>query len=292
MIDLHTHSDESDGSWPPQRLVDEALRLPLDALAITDHDTLSGYDHAAPLARAAGLDLVCAIELSTKLVRKDKPQARNVHLLGYFLDGPPAGEFRDWLGGIQASRLDRNQRLAAKLQSLGLEVTIEEAQALGRNLTGRPHFAKVMVGKGYVATIQEAFDKFLDEFGQAYVQRREPSLAEAVQQIDAAGGLAVLAHPCRLTRSKPARLDGLVKDMVEEGLRGIEAYHSDHSPADVERLLGLAAVYGLAVTGGSDFHGDAKPNVALGRGHDGTLSVPREVLDRLRELRGQRSART
>ena len=134
MIDLHTHSDESDGSWRPARLVREALSLGLEALAITDHDTLAGYDQAAPLARAAGLDLVCAIELSTKLARADKPRTRNVHVLGYFLDGPPTAEFRDWLVRIRVSRLDRNRRLAAKLQSLGLDVKLEEAQAMGLNL--------------------------------------------------------------------------------------------------------------------------------------------------------------
>jgi predicted metal-dependent phosphoesterase TrpH len=288
VIDLHTHTDQSDGSLSPAQLVQASLALGLEALAITDHDTLGGYDQAVPVARAAGLDLVCAIELSTKLARKDGPRARNVHILGYFLDGAPTAKFRDWLLSIQTSRHDRNRRLAAKLQSLGMDVSLEEAQAVGRTLTGRPHFAKVLVQKGYVSTIQEAFDQFLDESAKAYVQRREPSLSEAVRQIGDAGGLPVLAHPFRLPRNKSTRLEDLLKEMVADGLRGIEVYHSDHTPTEVRRFQELAAAYSLAVTGGSDFHGEAKPDVALGRGHNGNLSVPREVLDRLREGSGPR----
>ncbi len=283
MIDLHTHSHESDGSWSPARLVEEALGLGLDALAITDHDTLSGYDGAAGQARTAGLDLVCAISLSTKLPSKDKPQGKNVHVLAYFLDGPPAAEFRNWLVGNLASRRDRNQRLALKLQSIGLDGKLEEAEALGRTLTGRPHFARVLVQKGYVTSIPQAFDQFLDESARAYVPRREPSFADAVGRISAAGGLPVLAHPFRLAKSGPDRFDILIREMIEQGLRGIEAYHSDHTPAVVRRFLGLASAYGLAVTGGSDFHGETKPGVALGKGRDGNLAVPREVLDRLRD---------
>ena len=283
MIDLHTHSDESDGSWSPARLIEEAVGLELEALAITDHDTLSGYDGALPRARAAGLDLVCAIELSTKLASQGASEERNVHVLGYFLNGPPPGEFRNWLVSNQVSRRERNQRLAAKLQSLGLDVRVEEAEAHGRTLTGRPHFAKVLVKKGYVSSIQEAFDQFLDESAKAYVQRREPLFADAVERISAAGGLPVVAHPFRLAREKPERLDRLIREMVEQGLRGIEVYHSEHTPADVGRFLGLAAAYGLAITGGSDFHGEAKPGVELGTGSKGNLALPREVLDRLRD---------
>jgi predicted metal-dependent phosphoesterase TrpH len=284
LIDLHAHSDASDGSYSPSQLVEEACAIGLEALSLTDHDTLSGYDQAVPPARAAGLDLVCGIELSTKLRMPNQPRPRTVHLLGYFLARPPSPEFRGWLSEIQESRRDRNRRLVAKLRSFGLDITLEEVQALGRALTGRPHFAKVLVQKKYVSNIQEAFDVYLDESAKAYVDRKEPSFSEGVRRICEAGGLPALPHPNRLAKRKPDAIDTLLRIMVDQGLRGIEVYHSDHTPADVERYFGLSQRYGLAVTGGSDFHGDAKPGVRLGTGTNGNLSVPREVLDRLREL--------
>lgn len=288
MIDLHTHSDESDGSYSPLRLVEEAVGLGLEALAITDHDTLAGYDQAAGPARDRGLDLVCAIELGTLLTRQGKPPVRQVHVLAYFLNGPPPATFRSWLQVVHASRRDRNRRLADKLRSLGVDVEAEEAEALGRTVTGRPHFARVLVEKGFVGSIKDAFDQFLSDAAKAFVPRRVPPFAEAVEQILAAGALPVLAHPARLVHSRPDRLDGLIREMVEQGLRGIEVYHSDHTAADAGQLLGLAAAYGLAISGGSDFHGEAKPGVQLGTGHGGNLAVPREVLERLRDSAGGR----
>jgi len=288
VIDLHTHSDESDGSWSPSRLVDEAARLGLEALAITDHDTLAGYDRAAEAARERGLDLVCGAELSTVLARENRPPVRHVHLLAYFLTSAPPPGFRNWLETIDASRRDRNRRLAEKLCSIGLEVKAEEAEALGRTVTGRPHFARVLVQKGFVATVEEAFARFLGDVGKAFVPRRVPPFAEAVEQIVTAGALPVLAHPGRLAPGRPRRLDGLIREMVEQGLQGVEVYHSDHTPADTEQLLGLAAAYGLAISGGSDFHGEAKPGVQLGSGQGGNLAIPREVLERLRASASRR----
>ncbi len=284
MIDLHTHSNASDGSYPAAQLVEEAAAIGLEALAICDHDTLAGYDQALPPAREAGIELVCAIELSTKLHFHRQPRKKTVHLLGYFLDAPPSDGFRAWLGEIQESRRDRNRRLIAKLQSLGVDITLEEVQALGRTLTGRPHFAKVLLQKGYVSDIQEAFDVYLDESARAYVDRHEPSFSEGVRRIRQAGGLPCLPHPVRLTKHRSTGMEDLVREMVGQGLLGIEVYHSDHGPEEVGRFSGLARQFDLAVTGGSDFHGDAKPGVRLGTGSNGNLAIPREVLDRMREL--------
>src|SRR4051795_9262350 len=147
MIDLHSHTAESDGTYSPAQLVEAAVNLRLDAMAITDHDTLAGYRIAKPLAEAAGLRLVCGIELSTKVL---EPVRKTVHLLGYFFSGDPAPEFLGWLNGMQAARGDRNRRLATKLQSMGVDIRIEEVEALGRSMAGRPHFARLMVKKGYV----------------------------------------------------------------------------------------------------------------------------------------------
>jgi 3',5'-nucleoside bisphosphate phosphatase len=281
LIDLHTHTDESDGTSAPAELVGAAVALGLEALGITDHDTLAGYDAAVPLARQAGLDLVCGIELSTKRRLAAGGRGRSIHLLGYFLGGPPPAEFRAWLEGIRLSRRDRNRRLAERLRSLGVGVTIEEVERLGRSQAGRPHFARAMVEKGYVASIQEAFDLYLDESARAYVEREEPELAAGIRKLREAGGLASLAHPIRLSRRNPASFEKDLAGMCEMGLGAIEAYHSDHRWADTEFFLLLARRYGLAVTGGTDFHGDNKPGLALGTGY-GNVAVPRQVLDALR----------
>lgn len=281
MIDLHTHTDESDGTLAPEQLVRAAAEMGLEALGVTDHDTFAGYDRAAPLARAAGLELICGIELSTKLRRHPGARGKAVHVLGYFFDGVPTTEFRVWLAGIQYSRRDRNERLAARLQSLGVEVTLEEVERRGRSLAGRPHFARLMLEKGYVSSVQEAFDRYLGESAQAYVERDEPSLAEGIRRIRDAGGLSSVAHPARLGR-QPATVEGMIAEMRAFGLRAVEAYHSDHSPAEEGWFLDLARRFGLAVTGGTDFHGDNKPGIALGTGINGNVTVPRSVLDRLR----------
>jgi len=285
LIDLHAHTNASDGSLAPAELVDRAVALGLEALAICDHDTFAGYDEAVPLARRAGLDLVCALELSTKMPRPGKPKGRSVHVLGYFLWEPPPQDFREWLSELQAARRDRNRRLADKLQSLGVDIRLEEVEALGRTLAGRPHFAQILVRKGYVSTVQQAFDVYLDESAKAYVDRKEPSFDEGVRRILDAGGLPSLAHPLRLSNRKGGRLDDLIGEMVDAGLRGIEVFYSEHSAADVARFQSFAQRYGLAITGGSDFHGDTKPGIELGTGSNGNLAIPRELLDRLRENR-------
>lgn len=281
-IDLHTHTTESDGTFPPAALVAAARNLGLEALGITDHDTFAGYDLAREPARAAGLDLVCGIEVSTKYRFANQAKSGSVHVLAYFLDGGPPPSFREWIRTMQQARRDRNARLAVRLQALGLDVSLADAEALGRHLTGRPHFAQALVEKGYVASTQEAFDTYLGENGAAYVERDEPALADAVSAIAVVGGIASLAHPIRPEQESGPDFVPFVAELKEAGLRAIEAWHSDHEPADIERFRALAARMDLAVTGGTDFHGETKPGVALGVGR-GSLSVPREVLDRLRK---------
>ncbi len=281
MIDLHTHTTESDGSLAPAALVRAAVEAGLEALGVTDHDTFSGYDLAVEPAREAGLDLVCGIELSTKYHFPGARRGKSVHMLGYFLSGKPPRAFRYWLYTIQRFRRERNGRLAARLRSLGFDIVLEEVEKLGRSLTGRPHFAQVMLAKGYVRSHQEAFDRYLGETGAAYVEREEPSLEAAVRKITETGGLASLAHPIRVEEDTGPDFDGLMVSLKDRGLRGIEVWHSDHAPADIERYRALAERLGLAVTGGSDFHGSLKPGVELGTGR-GNLSVPRSVLDALR----------
>ena len=279
MIDLHSHTNESDGTCSPEQLLLEAVRSGVDTLGITDHDTFSGFDQALASADGSGVQLVCGIELSTKL------HGRSVHLLGYFLHDRAPAEFREWILDLQASRRDRNIRLVERLRELGFDISLEEAEARGRGMTGRPHFAQIMVEKGYVANLRQAFDDYLDESARGYVYRREPQFAEGVERIRNAGGIASLAHPVRVHGDVPAMLP----ELCDSGLNAIEAYHSDHEPADTQLYLDLAKRYGLLVTGGSDFHGDVKPGVKLGTGADGNLRVPAELLDNLRSA-GLRSA--
>lgn len=215
-----------------------------------------------------------------------------MHLLGYFVHSPPAREFRQWLHGLQESRRDRNRRLIERLRSLGVEISLEEVQAKGRSMTGRPHFAKVLVEKGYVATIDEAFEQYLDESAKGYVQRQEVPMYEGIERVKQAGGITSLAHPIRVSRrvergdghAKQDDLDPWVSELREMELSALEVFHSDHRPPDVVRFQDMARRFDLAVTGGSDFHGANKPRIELGRGFEGNLKVPRSVLDRLRAL--------
>lgn len=275
MIDLHTHTDESDGTLPPADLVRLAREIGLEALAITDHDTFAGYDCAASMSNAAHPQLICGIELSTSY------RGRSVHLLGYFLHEPPSEDFRAWILGLQSARRVRNQKLVEKLRSLHFDITLAEVLERGRNLPGRPHFAALMMEKGYVQSIQEAFDLYLDDAGACYVSRNEPEFAEAVSRIVAGGGLPALPHPSRITRD-PALIQEFLGEMQSAGLRAIEVYHSDHSPAESSFYMSLAERLGLAITGGSDFHGATKPGIQLGSGLCGNINIPICVLHQLR----------
>ena len=153
MIDLHSHTDQSDGTFTAAELVAEAVRIGLKALAITDHDTMRGCDQAVPFAAEAGLWLISGIELSTKY------QGVSIHLLGYFPAELPSPEFREWLEFLLESRRDRNRRLITKLNSLGIPITLEEVEAYGKTLTARPHFARVLIDKGFAKDMQDAFDQ-------------------------------------------------------------------------------------------------------------------------------------
>jgi len=277
MIDLHSHTDESDGTFTPDELVAEAVRIGLSALAITDHDTLRGYELALPFAVEAKLELICGIELSTRY------GGASVHLLGYFPCATPPAGFRAWLDFLLESRRDRNRRLIERLQSLGVEITLEEVERRGRSLTGRPHFARILVEKGYAKDIQDAFHEYLDESAKGFVQRQEVPIEEAIERLVAAGGVASLAHPIRVAKNDWTRLSEYVENMAAMGMRAIEVYHSDHTPENVAFYLSLAKKFNLAPTGGSDFHGGNKPLISLGTGLRNNLAIPDEILAGLKK---------
>ena len=275
MIDLHSHTTASDGTYSPQQLIEQAAATNLEALAITDHDTFTGYDQAVPHAADRGLELVCGIELSSKYLGK------SVHLLGYFLTDDPGEAFRNWILAMQVSRHERNKELIRNLQRAGLDVTLEEWNERGGALPGRPHLAAILLEKGYVPTRQAAFDKYLAEGAESYAPRIEPDFVDSIGKIKDAGGLPVLAHPVRVARD-PADLRKTIRDMAASGLQGIEVYHSESSASEQTMLASLANELALAVTGGSDFHGENKPSICLGTGLNGNISIPRQVLEDLR----------
>jgi hypothetical protein len=250
-----------------------ARQLGLEALAITDHDTLEAYELARPAAQAAGLDLVCGIEISTRL-----SIGRPVHLLGYFLHHDPYPHFYEWLKAVYQIRHDRNQRLEKRLEQIGVPVTLEEAEALGHSITGRVHFARLMVEKGYVQTVREAFLRYLSEDAPGYVPMDDPPVEEGIRRIREAGGLAVLAHPFRLRLPDPDQEETLLRKWRDAGLDGLEVWHTDHPPLAVERYLRIAREMGFAMSGGTDYHGTAKPGITLGG-----VRVSSAVLRGLRE---------
>jgi predicted metal-dependent phosphoesterase TrpH len=283
VIDLHAHTNASDGTLPPAELVALALRQGLAALAITDHDTFEGYEAALPLARESQLDLVRGIELNSRLILDGFVQPRFVHVLVYFPTGEPSQPFQAWLDEQRADRRLRNERLAEALQSRGVDITLDEVEARGRTLTGRPHFARILVEKGYAANFDDAFRKYIGEQAPSYVERDSNTTEEVIELAREGGGIPVVAHPIRigLTRaSEPLVLERL----RNAGLAGLEVYHSEHPPALQTYYRELAARLGLLPTGGSDFHGAAKPGVELGSGVKNNVKVPLEFLEGLRQF--------
>lgn len=280
-IDLHSHTNESDGTLSPLELVDLARRIGLDAVAITDHDTFTGYEKALPFAREAKLDLVCGIELNSRL---DLPhgEQRYVHLLAYFVNGEPSAGFTKWLTDAQADRRDRNRRLVDSLNQQGIEITLAEVEARGKTLAARPHFARILVEKGYANTIQDAFDKYLGETAPTYVERESESTEDTISIVRSGGGIPVVAHPVRLSLASDVERQ-MLERWKDAGLLGLEVYHSEHSPKLQAYYHQLAEELELLPTGGSDFHGTVKPNIDLGTGAHSNIRVPKLFLDQLRQ---------
>jgi len=292
MIDLHTHTTASDGSVSPPELIRLALQNGLEALAITDHDTLEGCDEAAPVAAELGVEMIAGIELSTRLepvlVDLIRPwlgsrRLPSIHLLGYFLAADPPASFRSWILGHQESRHKRNLELVEKLRGFGFDITLPEVSRLGGKLTGRPHFAELLLRKGYVKNRQEAFDLYLADTAQAAVEREEPGLMEGIGMLRRSCGFPVLAHPVRLPLGdEPDGHRALLEALCGAGLQGLEVWHSEHSPEQQALYEDLARSFGLEATGGSDFHGSHKPSIALGTGINGNICIPRARVDSLR----------
>jgi 3',5'-nucleoside bisphosphate phosphatase len=268
-VDLHTHSTASDGACPPREVMRLADQARLAAVALTDHDTTAGLSEARQAAaQYPGLTLVPGIEISAKF------PTGTLHILGLGID-PESATLAEALRRLQAARAERNPKIFAKLADLSVRVTMEEvlrqtgedpAQAgASERIVGRLHIAQAMIAKGHVRSTQEAFDKYLATGRPAYVDKERLTPRQSIDAIRGAGGLAVLAHPVQLRYQNRLQLETIVRDLIGAGLGGIEAYHSDHSDAQVRLYLELACRFNLAISGGSDFHGPAKPGVMLGR---------------------------
>ncbi|MHC4308169.1 MAG: PHP domain-containing protein, partial [Planctomycetota bacterium] len=232
----------------PTEVVDHALTLGVQAVAITDHDTTEGNDEAVAAGRERGLPVVPGVEISTEW------NGLTFHLLGYGLK-----RFTARVKGVFAflleSRRQRNPRIIQKLQDLGIDVTLDEVRREANgSVVGRPHFAQVLLKKGAVGSMQQAFDRFLARDGAAYVDKERLPPEQACALIKEAGGIIALAHPRLVERERPGSLQGVLEHLFPLGLGGIEAYYSRHTPADVARYLRLAREHHLLVTGGSDFH--------------------------------------
>jgi predicted metal-dependent phosphoesterase TrpH len=273
-VDLHTHSNASDGKLSPEGIVNLAAELGLKYLALTDHDSVAGIPAALEAARAyPGLAFIPGVEIST-----DVPGGE-VHMLGYFIDfadkdfGRSLEKFRD-------SREGRARGMIAKLAGLGIDIDWERVQELaGGGSIGRPHIARAMMEKGYITRFEEAFDKYIGHGGPAYVERYKMTPAEAVELIKRAGGLPVLAHP--FTVNQPEKV---VAELKPRGLVGLEAYYKDAAREDIRAMSDLAEQYGLIATGGSDFHGIGESSeVKLGG-----VDVPVEAAEKLIALAGDR----
>lgn len=276
IIDLHTHSTASDGSMSPSELVRHAKAIGLAAIALTDHDTVDGVDEALNEGARLGIEVIPGIEISVKF----KPE---MHILGLFPNGDKYQNIRTELTAIKLGRQERNIKIINRLNELGIKITEDEVRSVAMgDVTGRPHIARVLVAKGYVKSIDEAFDVYLSKEGQAYFQRFELEPADGIKAIRNAGGLPIIAHPVFLRKSYQ-EMDKLLEELKEYGLVGIEAHYSENSKEDTGNFLRLAIKHELVATGGSDYHGDFKSGIQLGSGRGG-LKVPYELLDKLKAL--------
>lgn len=293
MIDLHVHSTRSDGTYTPTELVDYAIEKGLTAFALTDHDTIDGLEEALSYAdklKEQGCtgtascsstaptpqvpEIIPGIELSTEY------QGRDVHILGLYIDYRN-GQFLQKLQEFVDSRITRNEKMCRLLQEHGISISYETLLAeFPDAVITRAHYARYLISRGYVKSIQEAFDRYVGDHAACYVPREKVTPVQAVELILDAGGIPILAHPI-LYRMSNAHLEQLTAELTEAGLMGIEAIYSTYKPAEERQIRALASKYGLRLSGGSDFHGSNKPGLDLGTGY-GKLYVPDDILIKLK----------
>lgn len=274
--DLHIHTTSSDGHLTPSEVVQHCLALGLKAIALCDHDTMSGYLEVAGrfapgelgVIDVTGLEVIPGIEINSRW------EQRELHILGYFVD-PLSEGLSQLLSHLRDSRVRRIYAMAEKLASLGMPLDMSRVLELSRgDSIGRPHVAQAMVEKGYVSSVKQAFDLYLGIGKPAYVERLHLTPAQSIRAIRDAGGVAVWAHP------GVTGADWLLNELIEHGLQGLEVYHPEHDPEEQQKYLEMARQNGLVVTGGSDFHG-----ASASEGADiGTFGIRYEELENLKRL--------
>ena len=277
-VDLHLHTTASDGVRSPSNLVNYAKEKGLQAIAITDHDTIEGLEEAMTEGRRINFEVIPGIEISAEY------SPGSMHLLGYFLDihHPLLNER---LAYLQKARAERNPKIVEGLNRLGIKVTYEDViKASGGGQVGRPHFAQVLLERGYVRNIQEAFERFLKKGAPAYHDKFRFKAEEAIHFIQEASGVAVIGHPNTLGANGMSELDALLSQLVKEGLKGIEVHYPEHSPAEVATYKFLAEKYGLVMTGGTDYHGIEGNNLEVGVGR-GNMKLPYSIVEALKAAR-------
>jgi predicted metal-dependent phosphoesterase TrpH len=267
-IDLHIHTIFSDGTYTPEEAVFRAKKLGLVAISITDHDSVAGLASALVAGKRLGIEVVPGVEMSTD-VGEDE-----IHILGYLLNWKKE-DFLRQLEKFQAARANRNQKLLKKLDDLGMRVDYREVRKLApRGVISRLHIARLMVEKGYVRSIGDAFEQWLNPGKPAYVQKMKLPPFEIIELLLKAEAIPVLAHPFLSHR------DDLIPDLVKAGLKGIEVYHSAHNPQMVAHYKRIAQKHHLLITGGSDCHGEAKDKVLMGK-----VRVPETLLIDLKKAK-------
>ena len=282
IVDLHVHSNRSDGSFTPEELVDYAVEKGLCAFALTDHDTVDGIPAALAQAKkwakkGVSIEVIPGIEFSTEYKGKD------IHIVGIDIDYE-AEFFKEHLTSFVHSRIERNKKMCRNLQEAGIDISYEKllTEYPGSVIT-RAHYARFLHGHGYTSSVKEAFDRYVGDHTKYFVPREKVTPTQAVELILKAGGIPILAHPVLYGLGKSA-LDTLVAELKDAGLIGIEAVYSTYSPSDERDIKALALKYDLAISGGSDFHGKAKPDIDLAVGR-GKLFVYEGILKGLREKR-------
>lgn len=275
LIDLHVHSNASDGTMSPAQLVSFALSKGLCAFALTDHDTVDGIDEAIRAAADTALEVVPGTELSCRYHEKE------IHMLGLYIDHTSSA-FKKTLTRERSSRDRRNEEMIRRFKEGGMEFTMEElTEGNPDTVITRAHFARVLLKKGYVSSLDQAFKKYLDH-GKKYCPQKETfSPEEAISVIRKAGGFPAIAHPMQYKLGWKAT-ELMIAEFKEMGLMGIEVYYSSHCQYESSRLLELCYAHHLLPTGGSDFHGANKQDITMGAGR-GSLRVPALLLKDIRE---------
>ncbi|MFH1984022.1 MAG: PHP domain-containing protein [Pseudomonadota bacterium] len=287
-IDLHIHSTASDGTLSPSEILRCAHALGLAAVSITDHDTVAGCQEALDTGLPEGLSFLTGVEISTA-PPPFFPLSGSIHMLGYgiALNNPRLNAI---LAHLRDSRLHRNPRIIARLNALGMDISLDEVvrESGSPDQVGRPHIAQTMVKKGFAPNFNAAFDSYLGNDRPAYVDKYRVPFDEATDAIRSAGGVAVIAHPGLYPTQNGLMSDATMAAFKAAGVDGVEVYYPEHSDHQTAHYGALADRHGLLKTGGTDFHGALKPDVALGSGY-GDLHVPAVLYTRLLNAVGQRA---